>query len=92
MATSSSAGVRTGVAPRSVRRYEIPGRSAIANTRRAAWFASDGCSTVLPCTARSAAMSSSAIWDGPSSPIATPACDPHNRRSARDTAAIRMKS
>ena len=38
------------------------------------------------------ARSSSAICDGPSSPIETPACEPHSRRFARLTAAIRMKS
>ena len=70
----------------------MPGRSAISATRREAWLASDGCSTVLPCTARIAAMSSSAICDGPSSPIDTPACEPDSRTSAREIAAIRMKS
>ena len=38
------------------------------------------------------AMSSSAICDGPSSPIDTPACDPESRRFARETAPMRMKS
>ena len=56
--------------------------SAISATSRAVWLASEGCSTALPCTARSAAKSSSAICDGPSSPIDTPACDPDSRRSA----------
>ena len=46
----------------------------------------------LPKTARSEAMSSSAICDGPSSPIDTPACEPTSRMSARLIAAIRMKS
>jgi len=41
---------------------------------------------------RSAAMSSSAICDGPSSPIETPACEPDSRKFAREIAAIRMKS
>ena len=66
----------TGVFGRSVRMYEIPSRSAIFTTSFAVWFASHGCSTVDPCTARRAAMSSSAICDGPSSPIETPACEP----------------
>ena len=38
------------------------------------------------------ARSSSAICDGPSSPIDTPACEPHNARFARLIAAIRTKS
>jgi hypothetical protein len=42
-------------------------------------------------SARNTAMSSRAIWDGPSSPIDTPACDPASRMSAADMAAIRMK-
>ena len=33
--------------------------------------------------ARNSARSSSAIWDGPSSPIDTPACEPHNENVAR---------
>ena len=37
-------------------------------------------------------MSSSAICDGPSSPIETPACEPAKRMLAREIAAIRMKS
>jgi hypothetical protein len=76
----------------SVRRYEIPSRSAISATSRAVWFASHGCNTVLPFTARRAAMSSSAICEGPSSPIETPACEPDSRRSAWLIAAMRMKS
>ena len=47
---------------------------------------------MLPLTARSAAMSSSAICEGPSSPIETPACDPARRRFAWLIAAMRMKS
>ena len=42
--------------------------------------------------ARSDAMSSSAICDGPSSPIETPACEPASRRSTRLIAAMRTKS
>ena len=37
-------------------------------------------------------MSSSAIWEGPSSPIETPACEPARRRSTRLIAAMRTKS
>ena len=37
-------------------------------------------------------MSSSAICDGPSSPIEIPACDPARHSVAREIAAIRMKS
>ena len=50
----------------------MPSVSAIAATSFAVWFASHGWSTVDPWIARSAAMSSSAICDGPSSPIETP--------------------
>ena len=92
MRTSSSAGVRTGVLARSVRRNEMPFCSAIAAISLLAWLASDGCSTVEEWIARSDAMSSSAICDGPSSPIDTPACEPTSRRSARLIAAMRMKS
>src|SRR5436190_24186126 len=82
----------TGVLGRSVRKYETPSRSAIAATSFAVWFASHGCRTVEPCTARSEAMSSSAICDGPSSPIETPACEPDRLYLARLIADIRMKS
>ena len=37
-------------------------------------------------------MSSSAICEGPSSPIETPACEPHRHIVARLIAAMRMKS
>ena len=37
-------------------------------------------------------MSSSAICEGPSSPIETPACEPTSLRLARLMAAMRMKS
>jgi hypothetical protein len=47
---------------------------------------------VEPLIARNSARSSSAIWDGPSSPIEMPACDPHRRRSARLIAPIRIWS
>jgi hypothetical protein len=69
-----------------------PAVSAIAATRRAVWFASQGCSTVLPCTARSEAMSSRPICEGPSSPIETPAWEPQSDIVARLTAAMRTKS
>ena len=64
----------------------MPSRSAIAATSFAVWFASHGWSTVEPWTARIIAMSSSAICDGPSSPIDTPACEPreaHGRAADR---------
>src|SRR5829696_9764388 len=82
--TSSPGGVRTSVLPRSVRMNEIPSRSAIAATSLAVWLASEGCKTVEPWTARNAARSSSAICDGPSSPIDTPACEPDSLMLARD--------
>ena len=84
--------MRTGVLPRSVRRNEIPSRSAISPTSFAVWFASLGCSTVEPWIARNDAMSSSAICDGPSSPIETPACEPLSASFAREIAPIRTKS
>ena len=55
---------------------------------RAHWFASHGTTTVDPKTARIMATSSSAICDGPSSPILTPACDPQSFKSANETADI----
>ena len=70
----------------------MPRVSAIAATSAEVWLASLGCRTVEPCTARKAAMSSSAICDGPSSPIETPACEPLSRMSAREIAAMRTKS
>ena len=42
--------------------------------------------------ARSEAMSSSAICDGPSSPIDTPACEPLSTSFAREIAPMRTKS
>ena len=47
---------------------------------------------MLPCTARKQARSSSAICDGPSSPIETPACEPESLMFAREMAAMRTKS
>ena len=70
----------------------MPGRSAMARTRATVLVASLGYSTVAPCTARIMARSSSAIWDGPSAPISTPACEPDSRMLAWEMAAIRMKS
>ncbi len=61
-------------------------------TSLAVWFASQGYSTVEPCTARNSARSSSAICDGPSSPIETPACEPQSAIVAREIAAMRTKS
>ena len=66
--------------------------SAIAATSLAVWFASHGCSTVDPWIARKDAMSSRPIWDGPSSPIETPAWEPQSTSVARLTAAMRAKS
>ena len=77
---------------RSVRMYEIPSRSAIAATSFAVELPSQGCSTVEPWTARIIARSSSAICEGPSSPIEIPAWDPERQNVAREIAAIRMKS
>jgi hypothetical protein len=54
----------------------MPSRSAIAATSFAVSFPSEGFSTVEPWIARKAATSSSAICDGPSSPVETPACEP----------------
>jgi hypothetical protein len=54
--------------------------------------ASLGYKTVDPCTARIIARSSSAICDGPSAPISTPAWEPHSRMFAWEMADIRMKS
>ena len=54
--------------------------------------ASLGYSTVEPWTERIMARSSSAICDGPSAPISTPACEPTRQMLAREMAAIRMKS
>ncbi len=45
-------------------------------TSRAVWLASHGYSTVEPYKDRNIARSSRPIWDGPSCPIATPACEP----------------
>ena len=47
---------------------------------------------VEPWIARNDAKSSSAICDGPSSPIETPACEPESRMLAREIAAMRTKS
>ena len=71
---------------------EMPSWSASAATSLAVWFASLGCTTVEPWIARSEAMSSSAICDGPSSPIETPACEPLSTSLAREIAAMRTKS
>ena len=70
----------------------MPSTSAIAATSFAVWFPSHGCRTTLPWIARSAAMSSRPICDGPSSPIDTPACEPERQMRARLTAAMRTKS
>ena len=58
----------------------------------AAWFGSQGYSTVELWTARIAARSSSAICEGPSWPISTPAWDPTSRMLACEMPAMRMKS
>ena len=70
----------------------MPGVPAIASTSAAVLVPSLGYSTVDPCTARIMARSSSAICDGPSAPISTPACEPASRRSTPEIAPIRMKS
>ena len=72
--------------------YTMPWRFAISPTSAAAELPSDGYRTVEPSIARMAARSSSAICDGPSWPISTPACEPLRRMLACDTAAILMKS
>ena len=64
----------------------------MAVTRLTVAVPSAGYRTVDPLIARRAARSSSAICEGPSSPIDTPACDPQRRRSARPIAAIRIWS
>ena len=92
MRTSSSGAVRTGVLPRRVRMNEMPSWSATAATSLAVCCASLGCRTTEPWIARSEAMSSSAIWDGPSSPIETPACEPLATSFAREIAPMRTKS
>ena len=70
----------------------MPSRSAICATSFAAETASLGYSTVDVCTARSEAMSSSAICDGPSAPISQPACEPERRMLTWETPAMRTKS
>ena len=54
--------------------------------------ASDGYSTVQFGSVRHIARSSSAICEGPSSPIDTPACEPASLTLTLLIAAIRMKS
>ncbi len=56
------------------------------------WLGSDGYSTTELPRARNSAMSSSAIWDGPSSPIETPACEPLRQSLAWEMTAMRTKS
>ena len=70
----------------------MPSQPAAASTRRAALTASHGYRTAQPGTARIMARSSSAIWDGPSSPIDTPACDPASLMFICPMPAIRTKS
>ena len=65
---------------------------AAAATSRYALTASDGYSTVQFGTPRAIARSSSAIWDGPSSPIDTPACEPASLTPSDEMPAMRMKS
>ena len=75
-------------------RRRLPGRAEVRDPRgdppsryeRAVALPSAGYRTVDPWIARNDARSSSAICDGPSSPIDTPACDPQSRRSARPIA------
>ena len=70
----------------------MPGVSAASRTSWAVDVASLGYSTTEPCTARMAARSSSAIWDGPSAPISTPAWEPTRRMSTWEMPAMRTKS
>ena len=63
----------------------MPSRSAIAATSFAVWFPSQGGARSSRGSRAATAMSSSAICDGPSSPIETPACEPaETERRARD--------
>ena len=88
----SSAGYSAGVASRVLRRYEMPSRSSIVVTSCTALLPSAGYSTVDPFSVRNCDRSSTAICEGPSSPIEIPACEPLIRRSARLIAPIRIWS
>jgi hypothetical protein len=57
----------------------MPAVAAIASTSAAVLVPSAGYSTVDPCTARIMARSSRPIWEGPSAPISTLACEPASR-------------
>ena len=70
----------------------MPSSDAIRSRSATALGPSAGYSTVEPASARNSARSSTAICDGPSSPIETPACVPHRRRSALLIAPIRIWS
>ncbi|CAM5656080.1 hypothetical protein STENM36S_07812 [Streptomyces tendae] len=70
----------------------MPSRPAISATRRAAWLASHGYSTVEPWMARIIARSSRPIWLGPSWPMATPAWEPTRLMPEPLIEAMRTKS
>src|SRR6185503_9514294 len=82
----------TGVFGRDVRRYAGPGVAAARAISRSVLTASHGYSTVQLGIAHMAARSSRAIWDGPSSPIETPAWDPANLTFSPEIPVIRAKS
>ena len=82
----------TGVFGRDVRMYTGPGADAATAMSRVALTPSHGYSTVQFGTPRAIARSSSAICDGPSSPIDTPACDPASLMLRFEMPAMRMKS
>ena len=65
---------------------------AIDATRRSVLIASHGYSTAQSGTARIIERSSSAICDGPSSPIEMPACEPVSFTLTAEMPAILMKS
>ena len=82
----------TGVFGREVRMYIGPWWSGHLAISRSVLTASHGYSTVKFGCAVVIAKSSSAICDGPSSPIDTPACEPASLMLTPLIAAMRMKS
>ena len=70
----------------------MPSRSAICRDELRGLVAVAGVEHGRAVDGAHRAMSSSAICDGPSSPIETPACEPERQSVARLIAAIRMKS
>src|SRR5436309_15852524 len=81
----------TGVFGRLIRMYAGPFAFAASATSRSALTPSHGYKTVKFGWARNIARYSSAICDGPSSPIDTPACDPASFTPTLLMAAMRMK-